>query len=132
MREVVRQDVSLPRVYATYRIPAFGTDDYYTALVTSYILAYGKAALLYRTLVREQLTAGKSDELAALDELDEGFDVLHAEVDLAFKWAGFSLLAELLWRRAIDDDAIATPVVAVSKRCPTSGVSIWNVVELAT
>lgn len=38
-------------------------------------------------------------------QLDEGFDVLHAEVDLAFKWAGFSLLAELLWRRAIDDDA---------------------------
>lgn len=40
----------------------------------------------------------------AFFQLDEGFDVLHAEVDVAFKWAGFSLLAEVLWRRALDDD----------------------------
>jgi predicted Zn-dependent peptidase len=57
VRETVYQDVSLPRVYTSYRIPPFGTDEYYTALVTSYILGYGKAALLYRTLVREQQLA---------------------------------------------------------------------------
>ncbi len=57
VREVVRQDVSLPRVYLAYRIPPFGTDEYFTALVASYILGYGKAALLYRTLVREQQVA---------------------------------------------------------------------------
>ncbi len=57
VRELVHQDVSLPRVYVTYRIPPFGGAEYYTALVTSYILGYGKAALLYRSLVREQQVA---------------------------------------------------------------------------
>ncbi len=57
VREVVRQDVSLPRVYLAYRVPPFGSDEFLTALVASYILGYGKAALLYRTLVREQQVA---------------------------------------------------------------------------
>ena len=57
VRQTVEQDVSLPRVYAAYRVPPYGTDEFYTAHVVSYILAYGKAALLYRTLVREQQVA---------------------------------------------------------------------------
>jgi predicted Zn-dependent peptidase len=57
VRAVVEQDVSLPRVYLAYRIPPFGEDGFIDALVTSYILGYGKAALLYRTLVREQQLA---------------------------------------------------------------------------
>jgi predicted Zn-dependent peptidase len=51
-RETVEQDVSLPRVYAAYRIPPYGSDDFYVAQVASHILGWGKAALLYRTLVR--------------------------------------------------------------------------------
>ena len=54
VRSVVTQDVSLPRVYVAYRVPPFGEDEFLTALVTSYILTYGKASLLYRTLVRER------------------------------------------------------------------------------
>jgi predicted Zn-dependent peptidase len=54
VRAVVTQDVSLPRVYVAYRVPPFGDDEFLTALVTSYIMTYGKASLLYRTLVRER------------------------------------------------------------------------------
>jgi predicted Zn-dependent peptidase len=57
VRDTVVQDISLARVYQAYRTPPYGTDEYYAALVASYILATGKAALLYRTLVRERQLA---------------------------------------------------------------------------
>lgn len=75
--------------------------------------AYSEADLLRTDTPRLSFGAGfaynqdthrRRGTHGAFFQLDEGFDVLHAEVDLAFKWAGFSLLAELLWRRAIDDD----------------------------
>jgi zinc protease len=57
VRATVAQDISLSRVYQAYRIPAYGTDEYYAALVASYILGWGRASLLYRTLVRERQLA---------------------------------------------------------------------------
>jgi zinc protease len=56
-RVTVEQEISLPRLYVGYRIPAYGNDDYYTSAVVAQILGYGKAALLYRTLIREQRLA---------------------------------------------------------------------------
>ena len=57
LRDVVEQDISLPRIYQAFRIPAYGTDDYYPAAVTANILAWGKASRLYRGLVRERRLA---------------------------------------------------------------------------
>src|SRR5690606_36333641 len=57
VRATVEQDISLARVYQAYRIRPYGSGDYYAALVASYILGTGKAALLYRTLVRERQLA---------------------------------------------------------------------------
>jgi predicted Zn-dependent peptidase len=57
VRATVTQDISLARIYQAYRTPVYGTGEYYTALVASYILGTGRAALLYRTLVREQQLA---------------------------------------------------------------------------
>jgi predicted Zn-dependent peptidase len=54
VREVVTGDVSLPRVYLGYRIPTYGTEEFYAAAVASYILGYGKASLLYRSLLRRR------------------------------------------------------------------------------
>ena len=53
-REVVEQEITLPRVYAAYRTPPFGDDGFYAALVASAVLGTGKASLLYRTLLRQQ------------------------------------------------------------------------------
>ncbi len=52
VRETVKQDISLARLYLTWRIPPYGDDRFYAAMVASYILTWGKASLLYRTLVR--------------------------------------------------------------------------------
>jgi zinc protease len=57
VHETVEQDISLARVYQAYRTPAYGSSEYYAALVASYVLAWGHASLLYRTLVREQQVA---------------------------------------------------------------------------
>ncbi|MEJ2186932.1 MAG: pitrilysin family protein [Gemmatimonadota bacterium] len=53
----VEQDISLPRLYLAYRTPPYGSDGFYPAMVASYILGWGKAALLYRKLIREQRVA---------------------------------------------------------------------------
>jgi zinc protease len=57
VRATVAQDISLARVYQAYRTPAYGTDDFYAALVASKVLGTGRASVLYRTLVRERQIA---------------------------------------------------------------------------
>src|SRR5215216_7897601 len=54
LREVVEDDVSLPRLYVAFRSPVFGTDGYYTASVTGAILGMKQGSRLYRSLVRER------------------------------------------------------------------------------
>jgi predicted Zn-dependent peptidase len=56
-REVVAQDISLPRVYVNYRTPSFGTTGFYTTAVASQILGWGKASILNRNLVLKQRLA---------------------------------------------------------------------------
>jgi zinc protease len=56
-RARVEQDISLARVYAAYRIPPYGSAGYYPAAVAAYVLAWGKASLLHRALVRERRLA---------------------------------------------------------------------------
>jgi zinc protease len=57
VRDTVAQDISLARVYQAHRIPVYGDDGFYAAHVASYVLAHGRASLLYRSLVREQQLA---------------------------------------------------------------------------
>lgn len=56
-REVVKQDVSLPRTFIAYRIPPYGSELFYVADVAATILGTGKASLLNRTLVLKNRTA---------------------------------------------------------------------------
>jgi predicted Zn-dependent peptidase len=88
VREVVASDVSLSRLYLGYRIPPYGTDEFYAAAVASYVLAYGKAALLYRALLRRR---GIAQDLVAF-----AFPVV----------VGASML--LLWATARPDTTIDT------------------------
>ena len=54
-REVVEQDISLPRIYAAYRIPPYGDTEFHAANVAAHVLADGKSAILYNELVRSGL-----------------------------------------------------------------------------
>ncbi|HET7321950.1 MAG TPA: pitrilysin family protein [Longimicrobiaceae bacterium] len=57
IREEVEGEVALPRVYLGFRIPPYGTEEFYAADVTSHLLASGKSSRLYRALVREERLA---------------------------------------------------------------------------
>ena len=57
VREVVPDRVPLPRIYAAYRMPTFGTDGFNALEVVVDLLGSGRASRLYRSLVREEQLA---------------------------------------------------------------------------
>ena len=78
VREVVEDDVMLPRIFVALRTPVFGTPNYYAASVTSAILGLKKGSRLQRSLVREQQIA--SDATAFTYDLAKGSDMLVIDV----------------------------------------------------
>ena len=57
LRETVPDQVPLPRIYLSHRIPVFGTDAFDALDVASDVLGAGRASRLYSSLVREQQLA---------------------------------------------------------------------------
>jgi zinc protease len=77
-REVVEDDVMLPRLYLAFRSPAFGTDAYYAASVCGAVLGMRRGSRLHRALVREQEVA--SEATAFTFDLSKGSDLLIVDV----------------------------------------------------
>ncbi len=73
-REVVADDVRVPRVYMAVRSPAFGTDGYYEASVTAAVLGLKKGSRLHKALVRDRQVA--VDASASTFDLGSGTDLL--------------------------------------------------------
>ena len=57
VRDTVYDNVQLPAVIQTYRIPAQGTEDYYAVTMFSQLLSQGESSRLYKALVDEQQKA---------------------------------------------------------------------------
>ena len=57
VRDTVYDNIQLPAVIQTYRIPAQGTEEYYAVDMLSRLLSSGESSRLYRTLVDEQQKA---------------------------------------------------------------------------
>ena len=55
--EVGESEVPLPRIHLAFRIPPFGSEEFYEADVLTNLLAGGKSSRMYRSLVREQRLA---------------------------------------------------------------------------
>ena len=77
-REVVEDNVMLPRVFVAMRSPVFGSIGYYAASVTSAILGLKKGSRLYRHLVRERQVAAEAS--AFTYDLAKGSDLLVLDV----------------------------------------------------
>ncbi|HEY0994699.1 MAG TPA: pitrilysin family protein [Gemmatimonadaceae bacterium] len=73
-REVVEDDVVLPRLFLACRTPAFGTTDYYAASVAAAVLGMRKGSRLHQALVRERQVC--SDAGAFTYDLTKGTDLL--------------------------------------------------------
>jgi len=78
LREVVPDDVMLPRLFLAFRSPVFGSDDYYAASVCGAILGLRKGSRLHRRLVREQQLAAEAQSFTY--DLTKGSDLLVLDV----------------------------------------------------
>ena len=78
LREVVEDDVQLPRAIVAMRIPPSGSDASYAASVAGAVLGMRKGSRLYRRLVRELQVA--ADASAYTFDLTKGADLLIADV----------------------------------------------------
>ena len=77
-REVVPDEVMLPRLFLAFRSPAFGTPEFYAASVTSAVLGLRKGSRLFRNLVRERQVAAEAQ--AFTFDLSKGSDLLVLDV----------------------------------------------------
>lgn len=77
-REVVPDDVMLPRLFLAFRSPAFGTDEYYPASVCGAVLGLRNGSRLHRRLVRERQIAAEAS--AFTYDLAKGSDLLVVDV----------------------------------------------------
>jgi len=77
-REVVPDDVMLPRLFLAFRSPAFGTPAYYPASVCGAILGLRNGSRLKRRLVREREVAAETT--AFTFDLAKGSDLLVVDV----------------------------------------------------
>jgi predicted Zn-dependent peptidase len=78
LREVVEDDVMLPRVFIASRAPVFGSAEYYATSVLGAVLGLKKGSRLHRHLVREQQVAAEAT--AFTYDLSKGSDLLVVDV----------------------------------------------------
>jgi predicted Zn-dependent peptidase len=77
-REVVPDNVMLPRLFLAFRTPTFGSEGYYPASVAGAILGLRNASRLHRRLVRERQIAAEAT--AFTFDLAKGADILVVDV----------------------------------------------------
>jgi zinc protease len=78
LREVVPDNVSLPRLFMAFRSPVFGSEKYYAASVASAVLGMRKGSRLHRSLVRDRQIA--ADAGAFTFDLAKGTDILVVDI----------------------------------------------------
>lgn len=88
-REVVADDVMVPRLFLAMRAPVLGSDDYFPTSVAGAILGMGRASRLHRHLVREQELATSAS--AFTFDLAKGSDLLIVDVTARPGITGHSL-----------------------------------------
>jgi zinc protease len=72
----LEDDVQLPRVYTAFRLPPFGTPEWYSADLLSTALTGGKTSPLYRQLVYERQIAQDVSAFVLPTELASSFIVV--------------------------------------------------------
>ena len=117
IREVVPDDVMLPRLFLAFRSPVFGSDAYYAASVCSAILGLKKGSRLHKSLVREQQIAAEAT--AFTYDLAKGADILvldvtaRPETSLETLEAGVGAEVDRLVREGVTQDEVERAVALI-------------------
>ena len=75
VRDTIFDNIQLPAVVQTYRIPAQGTDDYYAVQMLAQLLSGGQSARMYKKLVDEDQLALQVGSFP-LDMEDPGLNIV--------------------------------------------------------
>ncbi|MGK2935192.1 MAG: M16 family metallopeptidase [Gemmatimonadaceae bacterium] len=117
LREVVRDNVSLPRVYLAFRSPPFGSPGHYAAAVCATILGTRKTSRLQRVLIREKRVAAEAS--AFTFDLAKGADLLVLDV-LALPGVSAETLeaavieeVERIHRDGVTDEEVARAIALI-------------------
>ena len=78
LKELVYDNVSLPRLFMAFRSPVFGSEQYHAASVAAALLGLRRGSRLHRSLVRERQIA--ADASAFTFDLAKGTDLLVVDV----------------------------------------------------
>lgn len=77
-RAIVEDEVPLPRLFVAFRIPPFGSDEWYAASVCGAVLGLRRGSRLFSVLVRERQTASELSTFTY--DLAAGSDLLVIDV----------------------------------------------------
>ncbi len=117
LREVVHDDISLPRLFMAFRSPVFGSEEYYAASVTSALLGMRKGSRLQRALVRERQIA--ADASAFTFDLAKASDLLVVDVTARPETTVGQLEEEvereidLLYRDGVSDEEVQRAIALI-------------------
>lgn len=124
LRELVPDDVSLPRLFMAFRSPVFGSEKYYAASVCSALLGMRKGSRLHRSLVRERQIAAEAG--AFTFDLAKGTDLLVLDVTARPETAAVQLEEEvereidLLQRDGVSEAEVTRAVALIETDLVTS------------
>jgi zinc protease len=116
-REVVQDNVMLPRLFVAFLSPPFGTPAYYAASVCGAILGLRKGSRLYKNLVRDRQIAAEAH--AFTYDLTVGSDLLVVDVTARPDTTGEQLEVEVareldtLLAGGVTDDELARAVALI-------------------
>ncbi|HEX5435610.1 MAG TPA: pitrilysin family protein [Gemmatimonadaceae bacterium] len=128
LSERVPDDVALPRVLLAFRIPTFGSPDYYPASVLGAVLGMGKGSRLQRVLVRERQVAAEAS--AYTFDLSESADLLIADVIARPETSADALEHELareidaVQQRGVTDEEVERAVALIETHFVTALQSV--------
>jgi zinc protease len=124
LREVVYDNVSLPRLFMAFRSPVFGSDGYYAASVASALLGLRKGSRLHRSLVRERQIA--ADAGAFTFDLAKGTDIMVVDVTSRPETSAAQLEEEvereidLLYREGVSESEVTRAIALIQTDLVTS------------
>lgn len=123
-REVVADEVMVPRLFLAMRSPVLGSEEYYAASVAGAVLGMSRGSRLYRRLVREQRLA---TEVAAFTfDLAKGSDLLIVDATARPEVAGEVLEAAVgecldeMHARGVTADEVSRAVALITTELMTS------------
>jgi predicted Zn-dependent peptidase len=123
-REVVPDEVMLPRLFLAFRSPAFGTPEFYPSSVTAAVLGLRKGSRLFRNLVRERQVAAEVQTFTF--DLSKGSDLLVADVTARPGIAGEQLEQDVaheidvLIRDGVSEDEVGRAIALIQTDFVTS------------